>query len=182
MEQGAWSGALAVLVGGLTRTELLSQLGTSGVNLNASAVKLLDDPVFDSTTAETVQIVECAVASLGLTHGASLTGVLAAAERRGLSLCPPVTGPYLRLVTLSQETAPDSIMSNGRAPAGSVTIASAPLTQDDDSYPKGFYVRVIDGVPWLRGYRCTDDHTWSPKDRFAFRCEPSGPPWPVGAR
>ena len=69
---------------------------------------------------------------------------------------------------LDQQTAPDSIMSKGRAPSGSITVASIPLREDDE-YPKGFYLRVVDGVPWLRGYRCTEQHNWSADDWLLFR-------------
>jgi len=69
---------------------------------------------------------------------------------------------------LDQASAPDSVMSNGSAPSASVTIASEPLDQDD-VLPKGFYLRVVDGRPWLRGYHATDEHLWSPGDCLAFR-------------
>lgn len=168
MEDSAWSDSLFVRVGELTRMKLLEALKMSGVQLNDFAITLLDDVVFDNAAAETVQVVVRTVRDLGLTDGATLTRLVEAAERCGLVPCPPATGPYLRLAMLDQKAAPDSVMSNGRAPSGSVTVASAPL-RDDDDYPKGFYLRVVDGVPWLRGYQCSDQHTWSPQDRLAFR-------------
>jgi hypothetical protein len=39
---------------------------------------------------------------------------------------------------------------------------------DDDEYPKGFYLRVVEDVRWLRGYVGDDTHIWSPTDQFAF--------------
>ncbi len=38
-----------------------------------------------------------------------------------------------------------------------------------DDYPKGFYLRVVDGRAWLRGYRCDDEYDFDPADRFVFR-------------
>ena len=35
--------------------------------------------------------------------------------------------------------------------------------------PKGFYLRHIDGAPWLRGYRSGPEHVWSAQDRLLFR-------------
>jgi hypothetical protein len=32
----------------------------------------------------------------------------------------------------------------------------------------GPYLRVIDGCPWLRGYRCDLTYGWNPDDRFVF--------------
>jgi hypothetical protein len=33
----------------------------------------------------------------------------------------------------------------------------------------GFYLRRIQGVLWLRGYRSALEHIWSADDRFVFR-------------
>lgn len=83
-------------------------------------------------------------------------------------LCPNITGPYLRLAMAGQKSSPDSVMSNGSAPSGSITVASASF-DDDDVLPKGFYLRAVNGALWLRGYRATEGHIWSPDDCFAFR-------------
>lgn len=158
---------LELEVGGMARAELVRALQDAGVALNAYAETLLADPVFDRQQRQRLRLVERSVADLGLPDGGTLAQVFAAAQRSGLGLCPPVTGPYLRLATLHQGDAPDSVMSRGRAPTGSVAIASAPL-RDDDAYPKGFYLRVVDGQAWLRGYRSDDEHVRSPEDRLAF--------------
>ena len=160
-----------VRIGGLSRAGLKIALGLAGVRLNASAQRLLEDPVFDSDAARTVsmiEVVECSVADLGFDGGASLAQILATANECALATCPAFAGPYLRLATTHQATAPDSVMSNGHAPAGSVTIASERLRVEYE-YPRGFYLRVIDGQLWLRGYRCAEDAPWRPGDRFIFQ-------------
>jgi hypothetical protein len=86
---------------------------------------------------------------------------------------PPATGPYLRLAYHDQPSAPDSILSNGSAPSESLTVASRPVSYNDD-FSKGFYLRVIDGVSRLRGYRTSDEHLWSPHDRLIFREQQRG--------
>jgi hypothetical protein len=159
-----------VRVGGLTLPDLQSALAAAGVRLNASAEQLLDDPMFASTEAETVAtfaLIELTVGELGLTSGATLPRILASAREQGLMLCPPFTGPYLRLAMRDQPTAPDSVMSNGRPPTGAVHVVSERLRAEYD-YPRGFYLRVVEGTPWLRGFRCSDDAPWSSDDRFAF--------------
>ena len=50
---------------------------------------------------------------------------------------------------------------------GAITIASAILTEDDH-FPKGFYLRRIKGVLWLRGYRSRPQHIWEHDDHFVF--------------
>ena len=136
--------------------------------LNGYAEMLLDHAVFDRRDDEEIDIVECSVGDLGLDGSAPLVDVFTAADEQGLTLCPPDTGPYLRLAMTSQANAPDSILSAGRSPAGSIKVASAPLS-DDVEFPKGFYLRVVEGQQWLRGYRCDDEYLFSPVDRFAFQ-------------
>jgi hypothetical protein len=171
-----------VQVGGLTRSDLESALAEAGVRLNASAETLLADPLFTSdeaTTATTVEIVETTLGQLGLAAGATLPQVLAAAREQNLLPCAPFVAPYLRLATLDQPSAPDSVMSSGRPPRGAVHVASERLRPEYD-YPRGFYLRVVDGTPWLRGFRASDDAPWSSGDRFAFRSSEHQPnDWPV---
>lgn len=146
-----------VIAGELGRAQLLTALDAAGVGRNVSAETLLARPEFDAPAPVAVTVVTRTLAELGLPEGATLPALLSAVERCGLALLPLTTGPALRLATLDQPSAPDAVMSNGRAPSGSVTVLSAPL---DGRYetPKGFYLRVIDGRPWLRGYRCDDTH------------------------
>jgi hypothetical protein len=157
-----------VLVGGLSHEELLARLGEAGVLLNAHAETLLAAAVEGASHAGTLVIVERSVRELGLPEGGTLPEVYERALAEGLRLCPPATGAYLRLALLDQASAPDRVLSAGRAPSGSVTVA-APRLRDDPDFPAGLYLRVIDDRPWLRGYRCDDQHEWSPDDRFAFR-------------
>jgi hypothetical protein len=164
---------LRLHVGGSSRGQLLAALTSAGVALNASAEVLLHHEAFDRQPVEAFDVVQRTVGQLGLADGAPLSAVLATAQAQGLALCPVVTGPYLRLAMLDQESAPDSVMSNGSAPSASLTVASAPLDATD-VLPKGFYLRVVDGRPWLRGYHATDEHRWSPDDRLVFRAQPSG--------
>lgn len=160
---------LHVAVGHLSREELLAQLNASGTQLNEHAKTLLANSAFDEVgEGDVVSIAERSVADIGLADGATLNQIYARAESQGLLLCPAVAGPYLRLALAQQQSAPDSVLSSGRAPAGSLTVAARALREDDE-FPKGFYLRTIDGKPWLRGFRCNDQHLWSPGVRFIFR-------------
>jgi hypothetical protein len=157
-----------ILVGGLSHDELLTRLRAAGAHMNAHAETLLVEATAAGFGREAVSVVERSVRELGLPEGGTLPDVFERAESRGLWHCPPLTAAYLRLVMHDQASAPDSILSSGRAPSGSLTVA-APRLREDDDFPRGFYLRVIDGQPWLRGYRCDDQHVWSPDDRFVFR-------------
>lgn len=158
---------LVLDIGTLSRAALTSALGARGVGLNAHAELLLSHHVFEVPAPRSVRVISRTVGDLDLPDGASLGQVVAAADRLGLGPLPPDTGPYLRLALEDQPSAPDSVMSAGRAPSGALTVASRPLS-DDDRFPKGFYLRTVDGRPWLRGYCCDDEHLWAPSDEFAF--------------
>ena len=159
---------MQLVVGGLSRHQLRETLAVREVELNTYAEQLLAHSCFEGGTGRPLVVGQRSVGGLGLPDGGSLSEVLAAVQRQDLGLCPPETGPYLRLAMEDQEQASDSVLSAGRAPTGALTIASTPLTEDDE-YPKGFYLRVVDGTSWLRGYRCDDDYLWSPHDRFVVR-------------
>jgi hypothetical protein len=158
-----------VRIGGATKAELLSDLHAAQVHLNDSALALFENELFTTTsTASIVETVELSAASLGLPSGGTFAQVLDHAARRGLSTCPLELGPHLRLQFVDQ---PEGFLghplSQDRAPPGSVTIASLPPSEDDQ-VPKGFYLRRIAGVLWLRGYRSWPGHVWSPEDAFVF--------------
>ncbi|MFB2585856.1 hypothetical protein [Herbiconiux liukaitaii] len=155
-------------VGGMSRRQLLAALQSRGVLLNAHAETLLAHPVFDQRSGEPIRVVERMVADLGFAGGATLPEIFSASVDQGLSLCPPDTGPYLRLTWAAQAHSSNSVLSAGQSPEGALVVASVPLS-DDDEYPKGCYLRVVEGQQWLRGYRCDDLYVHSPADRFAFR-------------
>ncbi|MFC7624926.1 hypothetical protein [Microlunatus sp. GCM10028923] len=162
------SAPLEVAIGGWARAELIEALTAAGVALNPSAETLLGGPEFDRPHPHTVRVVERSVAELGLADGATLPMILTAAAEDGLLVCPAVTGPYLRLAVLDQPNAPDTIMSKQAPPSAALTVATARTSAEFD-HPRGFYLRVVDSQPWLRGYRCTDDAPWQAQDRFVFR-------------
>jgi hypothetical protein len=149
----------------------LSELSSRGILINGHAETLLKDVVFDDQAARPVVVTERTVAELGLDCGATLSQIFEVARQQGLLLCPVDTGPYLRMALKEQATSSESVMSSGRAPDGALTVATEALSKDDE-YPRGFYLRVVDGQAWLRGYRCDDEHTWSPDDRFIFQLPP----------
>lgn len=86
----------------------------------------------------------------------------------GLCLPPMELGPHLRLQYLDQpEGFRGQPTTQHRAPPGSITITSAPLS-DDDEFPNGFYLRRIEDKLWLRGYQPGLDHIFDPDDRLVF--------------
>lgn len=158
-----------VTVGGMTKSELMDELQRNAILMNESGEKLFASDHF--TTAETpysVTTVELTIRDLGFPQGSSIAEIYTRARALGLGLCALELGPHLRLQYLDQ---PEGYWGNPlrqhQAPSGSITVASQPLTDDDD-FPKGFYLRRIKNVLWLRGYRCGPEHIWEPDDHFIF--------------
>ena len=161
-----------VRVGGMSKRELLAELQSNGIQLNEYARILFAHSEFTtSPVISKIATIELAVANLGYARGATIARIHERATELGLTLCPLELGPHLRLQLLDQ---PEGHLghppSRHRAPPGSITVASRQLTNDHDT-PKGFYLRRIDGVLWLRGYRSAPDDIWSPEDRLVF-CRP----------
>jgi hypothetical protein len=165
----------AVRVGGLTKAALLGALQHAGVELNEIGRTLFAHPGF--TTAgevSTIETVELAVADLAGPAGADMATILERADTRGLAPCPLELGPHLRLQYRDQpEGQAGEAPTRHRAPPGSITVVSLPLSDDED-VPKGFYLRRIGGALWLRGYRSGAQHVWSAHDRLLFRTRRAG--------
>jgi hypothetical protein len=162
-----------VTIGGMTRSELLTALREQGVQLNRAAEALFEDCRFTTLSQPAlVAIAAVLVAELGFDQGSPYERLIARAAESGLVQCPLELGPHLRLKLLDQADAADGgPLTQGRAPPGSITIASPPLGEprdESDETPKGFYLRRVDGAPWLRGYWSSPAHVWSPEDVLVF--------------
>lgn len=158
-----------IRIGGMSKSELLEELRKNGVQLNESAhILFAHDKFTTSEICSIVETVELSVAELGHAQGATSAQINERAATFGLSPCPLELGPHLRLEFLDQ---PEGYWghppSRHRAPPGSITVTSVPLTQDDE-FPKGFYLRRIKGELALRGYHAGSQHVWSPEDRLVF--------------
>ncbi len=167
--QRSWPAERAVTLGGRAKPELREQLRQASVSLNKYAEELFASELFIvSETCYSLNIVETSVESLGFPQGASMPEIQSKAANSGLGLCPLELGPCLRLEYRDQpEGKMEQLARTAQAPTGSITVVSASLVEDD-AFPKGFYLRRIDGVLWLRGYRSSPIHRWSSNDRLVF--------------
>jgi hypothetical protein len=158
-----------VEVGGLTKSQLIQKLQQYSILMNESGERLFADKKFTtSDTKYSLETVELTVGDLGFPDGATTAQIFKRASELGLELCPLELGPHLRLEYLDQpEGYSRNSLKRHQAPSGSITIASEILTEDYD-FPKGFYLRRINGVLWIRGYRADHLHVWNPDDHFIF--------------
>ena len=159
-------------IGGVSREALLIRLKNAQVQLNDSAKTLFASELFaTSAVRRQVDTIELAVRDLGFLEGATMPQLQMRAFALGLCLPPFEAAPHLRLQYLDQ---PEGSLgyqpTTHRAPPGSLTVASAPVSGDHD-FPKGFYLRRIEGDLWLRGYRSDLAHRFDPADRIIL-CTP----------
>ncbi len=158
-----------VLIGGHSKLQLLAALKKSGVELNGAAHQLFSSAAFTTSDVNcSVATVELTVGKLGFAQGATIAQINERAVALGLRQPPVELGPQLRLQFADQlEGFWGHPATERQAPPGSITIASAPVSEDED-FPRGFYVRRIKGTLWLRGYRSSSEHVWNPDDHFLF--------------
>lgn len=150
-------------------SELRRHLRQAGVRLNHYAESFLDDS-FANLHLEgspVVSVVEASVEEIGLLDGGTIKEVEAAAKSRGLHSCPPLTAPLLRIQINHQANSSNSVLKHGRAPDDSLHVLS-PSFGDESSLHRGFYLRTVDNVPWLRGFTCDHLHIFGPGDRWVF--------------
>lgn len=162
----------AVSIGSLSKSELLAALREHDVQLNRAAETLFEDPRFTTRVGRhVVEIVALSVVELGFGEGATYAQLIARALESGCGECPLELGPHLRMQFRDQPDGADGKpLTHGRAPPRSITVASSPL-DDSDETAKGFYLRRMDRALWLRGYWSWPGHIWSPQDVFVFsRC------------
>jgi hypothetical protein len=163
-----------IAYGGMNSRQLLEGLKANHIQLNASAIALFEHPNFViSADQSQLEVVQVSVADLGFANGATTQDIYAQAKLHGLELCPIEFAAYYRMQYLEQ---PEGFIgfapTQHCAPPGSVTVAAQAISPDD-TVPKGFYLRRIEGALWLRGYHCDATHVWSPEDVFAFGTIPN---------
>lgn len=145
-----------ISVGGLKKEELINQLNEKGIQFNKYAEALFEHPSFSpGDKVEKLRLVKLKLSDLRLTNPCSLQRVIENASVLGLKICPLYLAAFLRLQYLDQPVGPY------------LTIAST-VPESDEDYPTGFYVRKIDNLLWLRGYRASGDCEWPVENEFIF--------------
>lgn len=164
-QSSGWEALTTITVGILSVDALRMALEAQGVQLNERAETLLARDEM-ATPVVTLDLVTSTPAALGFPEGATLPNFYDAAIAAGLQLCPLATGAYLRLVHQETESL-DPELHRHRPPDESLTVAS-PILDPSFEVPKGFYLRTVDGVRWLRGHRCDDEYVLPPSTVFVF--------------
>jgi len=158
--------------GGISKINLLENLLDSGIKLNKFAQIIFSSKLFKTSNhSQEIEIIETSIKELGFPDGATISEINDRIKSLGLAECPLEAAPSIRLKLSDQQEMVDNLISKkNQNPPGSITIFSDPITADDD-FPKGFYLRKIEGEFWLRGFICSMDYVWKASDRFIFKVE-----------
>ena len=151
--------------GGLRKIDLLERLSNENVNLNEYAKVLFSSDLYETSKNEqSARIIELSIEDLGFSDGAIFANIIEKIKMLNLKLCSLDIGPYLRLDYKDQKEEVEH--GRNKAPKGSITIFSQPVFEQNEDFPKGFYIRKMDGKLWLRGYVSPMDYIWEPSARI----------------
>ncbi len=151
----------------MTAEQGLQTLKEHGILTNRYAEMLISHPCFSAGGAEMTAAI-LSLEELGLEGGASLDELFRYIKGTQFSPCPPDTGFFLRLAWTDQPQSQNSVLTGTHgSPDRAVTVLSEMLERDD-AFPKGLYLRKVDGKLWLRGYVCDSAYRFPGDALFAL--------------
>lgn len=113
-------------------------------------------------------IVIASLREIGLENGAALNEIFQQTEKISLKPCPTNTGLFLRFTWKNQPQSQNAILSGTHSSPEQAVVVLSEIMERDDTFPKGLYLRNVDGRLWLRGYVCDSEYRFSSNDLFAF--------------
>ena len=153
----------------LAADQIIRMLEENHILMNDYARMYIAHPRFFSIQSEEVSVVIASLQETGLETGATLNEIFRHIQTIGLKPCSPETGAFLRLQWKEQPQSRNSVLSGTHsAPDSAVTVLSE-LLEEDDAFPKGLYLRNVDGSLWLRGYICDLTYRFPEDALFAFQ-------------
>ncbi len=152
----------------LAKEQIATTLEEHSIFINHYAEELIAHPQFLVDLVEKRMITIAPLQELGFENGATLDEIAVKISMFGLKPCPVSTGLFLRLEWKNQPQSQNSVLSGTHsAPDQAVTVFSE-WFEEDDAFPKGLYLRVVDGRLWLRGYVCDRTYRFPGSAMFAF--------------
>lgn len=138
-----------------TSGSLVTALEKENIQIGTYARQILQK-VTPQTKKEDIDLCVVSVKDLGFSSWATRTDIFARARELGLELCPPETGPLLRLAY------PDQPLYEW------LRVAMEPIA-DSDGNPNVFNLERNDDGLWLYVGWAGPDREWNPDDEFVFR-------------
>ena len=150
------------------KSQIPKKLQDHGISVNPYAEVLFTHPAFSTESFREMRIVITSLREIGLADGGTLDEIRKQGMKRGFRPCPLSTGLFLRMQWTDQPESRNSILTGTHASPDGAVIVLSEKPEADDTFPKGLYLRKVDGVLWLRGYICDDEFTYSGEDLFVF--------------
>ena len=155
----------------LTAQQSLKTLKQRGILINRYAEEYISHPCFSAAGPPEMTAVILSLEELGLKRGATLDELFRHIRGTQFRPCPADTGFFLRLAWTDQPQSQNSILTGTHSsPDQAVTVLSEMLERDDD-FPKGLYLRRVDGSLWLRGYVCDSAYRFPASALFALKMD-----------
>lgn len=152
----------------MTAQETLQSLKECNIMTNQYAKTYISHPCFSAREKGEMTVAITSLEELGLEKGASLEELLLRIKDTRFTPCPPDAGFFLRLTWTDQPKSQNSILTGSHSsPDQAVTVLSEML-ESDDAFPKGLYLRNVDGNLWLRGYVCDSAYRFPGNALFAL--------------
>lgn len=146
-----------VEIGGKPAEQLISEMEAAGINISDTAKSMLKNREFvPGKNPEEATLIRLTVADLGFKSSATTDQIYERAQILGLELCPPDTGPELRLKYLNQ-------------PLGEWFRIGMKQITDSGGSPDVFRLERDGGGLWLRSLWATPAGDWGPGGVFVFR-------------
>lgn len=152
----------------MTAEQSLETLKEHGILTNRYAEKYILHPCFAAREPGEMTAAIISLEELGLDRGASLNELFQYIRGTQFSPCPPDTAFFLRLAWTDQPQSQNAVLTGTHcSPDRAVTVLSN-LLERDDAFPKGLYLRKVDGKLWLRGYVCDSAYRFPGEALFAL--------------
>ena len=148
--------------------QIPNMLKEHGILINHYAEEFFAHPRFSIGPSGEKTVTIASLREIGLENGANISEIIKHISKTGLKPCALSTGLFLRLAWADQPQSQNSIVSGTHSsPDQAVTVLSE-IIEQDDTFPKGLYLRNVDGNLWLRGYICDDAYRFPGDAMFAF--------------
>lgn len=150
------------------KNRISHKLEEHDILINRYAEVFLAHLAFSTENTREMTIAIASLREIGLENGGTLNEIFRQIEKSGFKPCPINTGLFLRFAWKNQPQSQNSVLSGTHgSPDQAVVVLSEPI-ETEDAFPKGLYLRNVDGRLWLRGYVCDSAYRFSGDDLFAF--------------
>lgn len=150
------------------KNQISHKLEEHNILINQYVEVFFAHPTFSTENTREMTIAIASLREIGLENGATLNEIFRHIKKSCFKPCPTNTGLFLRFAWKNQPQSQNSILSGMHcSPEQAVVVLSEPI-ETDDGFPKGLYLRNVDGRLWLRGYVCDSEYRFSGDDLFAF--------------